>query len=162
MNLEFRLVGPADDTILTDLFQDIDQTFFRPHPFTADQAGFIASHEERDKYALLVEDGRAVAYGTLCGSDEAYGVPSVGIAVRMDAQGRGLTRAMMAHLHTEAGRRGATVVRVRVQADNVRARRLYESLGYAYAGADRGEFVMLVALEQGLVAHGLSVPSLRR
>ena len=85
----------------------------------------------------------------LRGWDEGYAVPSLGIAVRTSAQGRGLGRLMMAHLHAEAGRRGATVVRLRVHPDNVRARRLYESLGYAYAGEDRGELVMLVDLEPG-------------
>ena len=33
------------------------------------------------------------------------------------------------------------MIRLRVHPDNVRARRLYDSLGYAYTGVDRGEFV---------------------
>jgi len=142
-------VGPADEAILAEIFADIDETFFRPHPFTRDEAGRIAGQAGRDAYALLVEDGRPVAYGMLRGWDEGYAVPSLGIAVRTSAQGRGLGRLMMAHLHAEAGRRGATVVRLRVHPDNLRARRLYESLGYAYTGEDRGELVMLVSLELG-------------
>jgi ribosomal protein S18 acetylase RimI-like enzyme len=153
MSLEFHVVGPADFTILAELFLDIDQTFFRPHPFTADEAGKIASHTGRDIYALLLEDGKAVAYGMLRGWDEGYPVPSLGIAVRTSDHGRGLGRTMMAHLHLEATRRGATVVRLRVHPDNSKARRLYESLRYAYAGEDRGELVMLVDLEQSAVAQ---------
>jgi ribosomal protein S18 acetylase RimI-like enzyme len=53
---------------------------------------------------------------------------------------------MMKHLHAEAGRRGATQVRLRVHDDNTRAKRLYESMGYEYAGEDRGELVMLLVL----------------
>jgi hypothetical protein len=53
---------------------------------------------------------------------------------------------MMANLHAEARQRGATVLRLRVHPDNVRARHLYESLGYVYAGEERGELVMLVDL----------------
>jgi len=153
-------VGPADEAILAELFSDIDDTFFRPHPFTRDEAGRIANQAGRDTYALLVEDGRAVACGLLRGWDEGYTVPSLGIAVRTSAQGRGLGRLMMAHLHAEAGRRGATMVRLRVHPDNVKARRLYESLGYTYAGEDRGELVMLVDLEPStkLPSEGGPVP----
>ena len=142
-------MGLADAAILAEIFTDIDETFFHPHPFTRDEAGRIANQAGQDTYALLVEDGRAVAYGMLRGWDEEYAVPSLGIAVRTSAQGRDLGRLIMAHLHAEARRRGATVVRLRVNTDNVKARRLYESLGYAYAGEDRGELVMLVDLEQG-------------
>ena len=147
--VEFRVVGPGDEAALAEVFSDIDETFFRPHPFTRDEAGRIANEAGRDTYSILVEDGRAVAYGMLRGWDEGYPFPSLGIAVRTSAQGRGLGRLMMAHLHAEAGSRGATVVRVRVHPDNVRARLLYESLGYVYAHEERGELVMLVDLEPG-------------
>jgi ribosomal protein S18 acetylase RimI-like enzyme len=147
--VEFRIVGPADEAMLAEIFTDIDEEFFRPHPITHDEAGHIARQAGRDTYALLVEDGRPVAYGMLRGWDEGYEVPSLGIAIRTSAQRRGLGRLMMAHLHAEAGRRGATVVRLRVHPDNFRARRLYESLNYVYAGEDRGELVMLVDLGPG-------------
>lgn len=144
MTAEFRLVVPTDEPVLAELFTDIDETFFRPHPFSPREARRIARYAGRDTYAILLEDGRAVAYGMLRGRDEGYVVPSLGIAVRTSAHGRGLGRLMMGHLHDEARRQGASVVRLRVDARNVRARRLYESLGYAYAGLDRGELVMLV------------------
>jgi ribosomal protein S18 acetylase RimI-like enzyme len=80
----------------------------------------------------------------LRGWDEGYTTPAVGIAVRPDARGKGFGRTMMAHLHLEAQNRGATRVRLRVNSDNVVARRLYESLGYVYAGEERGELVMVV------------------
>ena len=148
MSLEFRLVGLVDSAELAEILQAIDPTFPRPHPFTVDEAWGTANHAGHDVNALLVEDGRPIAYGMLRGWDEGYGVPSLGIAIRTGAQGRGLGRVMMEHLHAEAGRRGATAVRLRVHTDNVRARRLYESMGYAYEGEERGELVMLVALEQ--------------
>jgi ribosomal protein S18 acetylase RimI-like enzyme len=148
-DLEFRVVGSGDEAALADVFSDIDETFFRPHPFTSDEARLIARYVGKDVYAILIERDRPVAYGMLRGWEEGYPVPSLGIAVRTTAHGRGLGRLMMAHLHAEAGRRGATVVRLRVHRDNVPARRLYESLGYAYAGEDRGELVMLIDLEPG-------------
>ena len=147
MSVEFRVVGPDDEEALAELFADIDDTFFQPHPFTADEARRIASHAGLDVYAILADGRRPVAYGMLRGWDEGYATPSLGIAVRTDSQGRGLGRLMMAHLHAEARRRGAAQIRLRVDIDNTRARRLYESLGYAYCGDDRGELVMLVEIQ---------------
>jgi ribosomal protein S18 acetylase RimI-like enzyme len=147
--VEFRLARPGDEVVLAELFTEIDATFFRPHPFTAVAARRVAHHSGRDTYAILLEDGRAVAYGILRGREEGYTVPSLGIAVRTSAQGRGVGRVMMGYLHAEAAHRGATVVRLRVDSKNVRARRLYESLGYVYAGEDRNELVMLYDLDPG-------------
>ncbi len=152
MTVEFRVVGREDGPMLAEVFEDIDETFFRPHPFSAREARRLARYAGRDTYAVLVEDGRAVAYGMLRGRDEGYTVPSLGIAVRTSEQGRGLGRVMMEHLHDEARRQGAAVVRLRVDPRNVRARRLYESLGYAYAGDDRGELVMVVDVERSAIA----------
>lgn len=146
--VKFRLVGPGDEAILADVFHDIDEAFFRPHPLTPEEATRIVGRAGRDTYAILVEDGRAVAYGLLRGLEEGYPVPSLGIAVRSTEQGRGLGRLMMSHLHDEARDRGASVVRLRVHADNARARKLYESMGYEYAGEERGELVMLIDLDR--------------
>ena len=145
--LEFRVAGSDDQQSLTEVFADIDDTFFRPHPFTADEAQRLASYSGRDVYALLINGRTPVAYGMLRGWDEGYSTPSLGIAVRTAAQGRGYGRRMMVHLHSEARRRGAHQIRLRVHPDNVGARRLYESLGYHYGGEDRGELVMVVDLD---------------
>jgi ribosomal protein S18 acetylase RimI-like enzyme len=153
LSAQFRLIGSGDEELAADIFTELDATFFEPHPFTRDEAHRLARKSGRDAYALLVEDGRAIAYGVLRGWDEGYVVPSLGIAVRTSAQGHGAGRLMMEHLHAEAKRRGASVVRLRVHPDNVGARRLYESLGYAYAGEDRGELLMLLDLERG-TGHG--------
>jgi ribosomal protein S18 acetylase RimI-like enzyme len=150
VTVEFRVVGPADEADLAEIFADVDETFFRPHPFTCDEARRVVGYVGRDVYALLIDLDRPVAYGMLRGWNEGYSVPTLGIAVPTSVQGRGFGRLMMTHLHAEAGRRGATVVRLRVHPDNVRARRLYESLGYVYAGEDRGEMVMLFDLESGI------------
>ena len=147
--LDFRVVGPRDARALAEVFTDIDESFFRPHPFTPSEAVRIANQVGRDVYALLLDGDRPVAYGMLRGWEEGYETPSLGIAVRTSSHRRGLGRLMMSHLHAEAQRRGAVVVRLRVHPDNLRARRLYESIGYGYAGEDRGELVMLIDLDSG-------------
>ena len=142
--VEFRSVRPPEAEALADLFQDIDDTFFRPHPFTAEEARRIANLEGRDVYVLLFDGDRAVAYGMLRGWNEGFETPSLGIAVRTDSHRRGFGRLMMGHLHEVARAHGAEMVRLRVHPDNQRARRLYQSMGYRYAGEDRGELVMLI------------------
>jgi ribosomal protein S18 acetylase RimI-like enzyme len=145
-SVEFRSITSRDADALADLFADIDETFFRPHPFTAEEARRIASLEGRDHYALMFVDERPVAYGMLRGWDEGFETPSLGIAVRTREQRRGYGRLMMDHLRATAMARGAGMVRLRVHRDNERARRLYESLGYRYMGEDRGELVMVLEI----------------
>jgi|GEM_PF-876089 len=142
--LAFRVVSSADQEALVQVFAEIDDTFFSPHPFTAEEARRLANYSGRDLYALLADGRGPVAYGMLRGWAQGYTTPSLGVAVRTSAQGRGFGREMMTCLHAEARRRGADYVRLRVHRDNVAARRLYESLGYVYSGEDRGELVMFL------------------
>jgi glycosyltransferase involved in cell wall biosynthesis/GNAT superfamily N-acetyltransferase len=141
-----RIVQPADAAELADLFASIDPAHFNPHPFTREEADRIAHYQGRDVYAALDVDGRFVAYGILRGWDEGFAVPSLGIGVRAECRRRGYGRQMMAWLAEEAERRGAAHIRLRVHPDNASARRLYESLGYAHAGTERGELIMILDL----------------
>jgi ribosomal protein S18 acetylase RimI-like enzyme len=141
-----RLLGPADHTALAELFAALDTERFHPHGFTPGDALRIAAYQGKDVYAVLEKDGRFVAYGILRGWEDGFAVPSLGIAVRTDEQGRGHGRRMMEWLAGEAGRRGARRIRLRVHPDNAAARRLYESVGYRYDGEERGELVMVVDL----------------
>jgi len=82
----------------------------------------------------------------LRGWEEGYEVPSLGIAVAPDAEGRGYGRAMMHALASLARGRGASRIRLRVAADNARARGLYVSCGYQPTGFERGETIMELEL----------------
>jgi ribosomal protein S18 acetylase RimI-like enzyme len=144
--VQFRVLGPGDTEALSELFSEIDSTYFRPHPFSSDEAGQIATRGGRDVYAVLEDGGRFVAYGMLRGWDEGYSVPSLGVAVRVGYQRLGLGRSMMNHLHDEARARGARQVRLRVHPDNLRAQQLYQSLGYTYHGVERDELLMVLEL----------------
>lgn len=142
--MEFRRVSPKDHGPLAEVFSEIGGSFFQPHALTPEAARRLSQHSGHDVYAMLLDDGRPVAYGMLRGWDEGYMTPFLGIAVRRSARGKGYGRLMMAHLHHEARARGATQIRLRVHPDNVVARRLYESLGYRYIGEDRSELLMVV------------------
>ena len=82
--MEFRVVNPGDDAILTEVFDHIDETFFRPHPFTPEEARRIVSLRGHNVFAILVDGDRAVAYGMLRGWDEGYATLALGIAIRND------------------------------------------------------------------------------
>jgi ribosomal protein S18 acetylase RimI-like enzyme len=147
--VEFRVVGPGEAGLLAELLEHIDPTYFRPHAVTEEAVRLIATRTGQDIHAILVDGDRAVAYGLLRGWDEGFDTPSLGIAVRDELQGQGLGHVMMAHLHVAARARGASQIRLRVHADNLRARSLYEALGYEYRGDDRGELLMILEFDRG-------------
>ncbi len=65
-----------------------------------------------------------------------------GFAVSPTAQGQGVGRMLAEAAKTEARRRGATRLTLRVLAGNRAARRLYESCGFVVEGVLVGEFVL--------------------
>jgi ribosomal-protein-alanine N-acetyltransferase len=144
--LEIRRVTPELEEPLAEFFAHLngsgDAARFHPHPFTAAAARERARYEGRDAYCVAMSGGRVLGYGMLRGWDEGYDVPSLGIAVRSGSQGIGLGRLVMAYLHTEARRRGAPRIRLRVYPDNTRAVDLYRSLGYVFdPDLDRGQLL---------------------
>jgi ribosomal-protein-alanine N-acetyltransferase len=144
---EIRLCRGDDVDALGRFFAQLDEdpaaAGFRPHPMSAEHARWICGREQsRDVYAVAIRGAEVVGYGMLRGWDEGYSVPSLGIAVLSSARGTGISTAMMRFLHHEAARAGSTRVRLRVEASNDRARRLYARLGYAETGEERGQLVM--------------------
>jgi GNAT superfamily N-acetyltransferase len=155
--LAFRRLLPSDGPALVAFFDDLsssgDTKFFHPHPFTHDHAYLIASYPGRDLYAGAVAGGRILAYGLLRGWDQGYPVPSLGVALHPAARGTGLSRAFMSYLHSAARLRGSPRVRLKVYPENHAARRLYESLGYAFAeAAPDGQLVGVLDLGRGAKA----------
>ncbi len=145
--VEFRVVSSHDQESLAEVFV-IDDAFFRPHPFTLEEAQRLASYSGRDVYALLA-DSRGPSH-TACCEGWGRGLRDALTWDRGSKNGarKGIRAPMMNHLHAEARPRGADRVRLRVHPDNVAARRLYESLGYENdTGEDRGELVMVVDLD---------------
>ncbi|WP_229400621.1 ribosomal protein S18-alanine N-acetyltransferase [Micromonospora okii] len=82
--------------------------------------------------AVLGYAGLAVA-----APDEAW---VQNIAVRRDAQRRGVGRALLEALLAEAARRGARSTLLEVAADNAPAQRLYATYGFEPIGVRRGYY----------------------
>lgn len=151
MSLKIRPLAVGDGPALADLFAAIvaagDERRFHPHPLTPEQARTLADdYAGADIYMAAVEDGRVIAYGMLRGWDEGYAVPSLGIAVHPNAQGRGVGRAMMDGLHAAAAARGAATVRLTVYPDNAPALSLYRRMGYSFSSEAGGQLVGHITL----------------
>ena len=110
--------------------------FFHPHPLTKAAADEIASYHGRDFYCVAAEGPNVLAYGMLRGWDAGYTIPSLGLAVHPDWQGRGLGRLLMQFLTFVAIQRGATKIRLSVHNQNKTAIALYQKLGYQLSQDD--------------------------
>ncbi|MCW3817268.1 ribosomal protein S18-alanine N-acetyltransferase [Micromonospora sp. DR5-3] len=84
-------------------------------------------------------DGAVLGYAGLLVAppDEAW---VQNIAVRRDAQRRGIGRALLEALLAEAARRGVRSTLLEVAADNAPAQRLYATYGFEPIGVRRGYY----------------------
>jgi ribosomal protein S18 acetylase RimI-like enzyme len=150
-SLSFCQVRPEHASALARFFAELaasgDDRWFHPHPFTAEAAARIANYRQQDLYCIALGDDEVLAYGMLRGWEEGYEVPSLGIAVARAARGTGLARSFMHYLHSCARVRGSRSIRLKVYPENLRAKRLYESLGYQFATAQAGQLVGTHVLE---------------
>ena len=85
------------------------------------------------------DDGSVLGYAGLAVSppDEAW---VQNVAVRRDAQRRGIGRLLLEALLAEAARRGARSTLLEVAADNAPAQRLYAGYGFEPIGVRRGYY----------------------
>ncbi len=143
--LEFRRPEPSLERGMAELFAALvgagDDRTFHPHPFTPAAAAERVQYRGKDVYCLAVVGERVLAYGMLRGWDEGYEIPSLGIAIHPSARGIGLGRALMLYLHSEARRRGACKIRLKVYPDNAAAVGLYRTLGYEFSTTEQGQLV---------------------
>jgi GNAT superfamily N-acetyltransferase len=138
MSAHLRIVpiGSNDTTVVASLFAGIaadpSSAGFHPHPFTAAEAARRVTYRGLDLYVVMACDDVPIGYGMLRGWDEGYSIPSLGIYIVPEYRGRGMSRALVNFLHAAARLRNASQVRLKVYAQNERARRLYESMGYSF------------------------------
>ncbi|RZU52010.1 ribosomal-protein-alanine N-acetyltransferase [Krasilnikovia cinnamomea] len=94
---------------------------------------------QRHYYLVATEDETVLGYAGLAvvGPDESW---VQNIAVRRDAQRRGIGRALLEALLAEAGRRGVHKVLLEVAVDNAPAQRLYAGYDFEPVGVRRGYY----------------------
>jgi len=138
-----------DIPALRELFLALEGTspFFTPHPLEALEALRVCSYLGSDLYFGHHRDGEIVAYAMLCGWDDGFEHPSLGIAVHPEFRGTTVGGSVMVALHDFARARGSTKVRLRVHPKNKAARSFYERHGYLFDGEiDRGQLVGWISL----------------
>jgi ribosomal protein S18 acetylase RimI-like enzyme len=115
-----------------------------------------AEHEERvrsylgkpDSFLSVADDdGRVVgmALGMQALEDDGAGPPIPGLChismvfVHPDAWGQGIGKMLMRHLLAQAADRGYATYQLWTHADNERAQRLYEGLGFCRSGREKDD-----------------------
>ncbi len=115
-------------------------------PFTAEEeAAVIAAREDsRDSVMLLAKDGeRIVGCASFSGSFRRMGHRGdAAVSVAKAYWGQGVGRALMEGLIAFARENGFTLMDLQVRADNHRAIRLYEKLGFQKIGTHPAFFRM--------------------
>lgn len=138
-------VNESHISLLTGFFSAMkknkDELYFHPHPFTRQQAEWIAYEADKDLYFIAHNTHIVFAYGMLRGWNEGYEIPSLGIAVHPDYRGCGYGKIMMNYLHKAAKEEGAPKIRLKVEKDNTIAAELYRSLGYEFTGEEDSQLV---------------------
>ncbi|MFJ8580206.1 ribosomal protein S18-alanine N-acetyltransferase [Micromonospora sp. NPDC093277] len=90
-------------------------------------------------YLVAIDDGSVLGYAGLLVSPPDEGWVQ-NIAVRRDAQRRGIGRTLLEALLAEAARRGVRSTLLEVAADNAPAQRLYATYDFEPIGVRRGYY----------------------
>ena len=116
----------------------LEQALFPSDPWSPE--GFWSELAQVDTryYVVSEEGGDVVGYAGLMAVGSEADVQT--IAVAPSRQGSGLGRHLLEELVQEARRRGCAHVLLEVRADNVAARRLYESSGFERVALRRGYY----------------------
>lgn len=130
-------VEPMQLTDIDDLLP-IEQELFGVERWTA---GMFRGELEQGHYYLVARDASGVVLGyaglAVMAPEEAW---VNNLAVRREAQRRGIGERLLTALLDEARRKGATRVLLEVAVDNAAAQRLYERHGFAAIAVRRGYY----------------------
>jgi len=156
LDVEIRPLREDDEDILFQFFRSLSEKtvyYFEPHPFDRNTAKRLASEASTDKstirfLATIREDSgeKAVGYAFLWKLDRD--LPSIGIGVADDYQGRGLGKVLMQALLAKAREIGKKRLRLSVCEANEAAISLYRKMGFTldegddarYYNKDRGAY----------------------
>jgi ribosomal protein S18 acetylase RimI-like enzyme len=144
-SLEIIRLTPAWIDPLHELFKEFVATGvsdqFHPHQLTYEEAVKRSTFAGSDLYYICIDGETLLGYGMLRGWDEGYEIPSLGLALSSAARGSKLGESFMYFLQAAARRRGATKIRLKVYKSNLRAKGLYERLGYKFVAEEGMQLV---------------------
>lgn len=114
--------------------------FFHPFAFETDAIGQLVFNAVQDQWFMLeIEQGggfQPAGFYMLRGLDEGFADPMYGVFIAEHFAGRGLARLTLAHAEAQCRLNGWTNLLLKVDAENTRASRLYESFGFQFQRVD--------------------------
>ena len=145
-DLTFRPFMPQDKAEVIAFFADMGErssSFFNvAHGNERRTMEFFENGKRDHRFFGLFEDGRLLAYAFIWDIDRT--VVWFGIAVRDGYQGRGLGGELTNRVLEECRKAGHAAVLLRTRADNVRARKLYESQGFEEIGTHQSGEILYI------------------
>jgi|APSaa5957512622_1039677.scaffolds.fasta_scaffold175441_1 GNAT superfamily N-acetyltransferase len=134
MDIKLKLIDCDDFNILSILFSEnnvpVVTNNFLPFSLTQATAKWIACDPHQDRFYICILDGKAVGFSMLRGWEEGYSVPSFGMFVDHQFQGRGIGKVLMNLTIEEARKLGCFQVRLSVYANNLVACKIYHYAGF--------------------------------
>jgi len=137
--ITLRSVEASDAEVLFRYFKGLSpqsRAFFHPHPFEYEDARRIArdaANPDNVRIVATVGD-EIVGYAFIQKQSHSPHIPVLGIGIADSHQNVGLGRRMMEHLISVARGRGHEGIDLTVYKDNLRAIRLYSTLGFRITG----------------------------
>jgi ribosomal-protein-alanine N-acetyltransferase len=131
----------------------IERASFRS-PWTR-QSFLFDMHENPFARSIVAREGDGTVAGYGCAWHIHEELRINNIAVKTEARGRGVGRALLRHMLNEGRRAGCCVAFLEVRPSNTAARSLYESEGFVQIGRRKGyyraerEDALVMALELG-------------
>ncbi|MER6060146.1 GNAT family N-acetyltransferase [Streptomyces sp. NPDC001792] len=139
-----RIAVPADEEGLALLDRSTWSTLHAVSP--PPEGPFFDERHLPEDYLVAEAAGRVLGYVRIGRptplASNTHVLQIQGLAVAEEARGRGLGRALIRAAVTEARRRGARRLSLRVLGHNAPARALYESEGFAVEGVQPEEFLL--------------------
>jgi [ribosomal protein S18]-alanine N-acetyltransferase len=131
----FRELGETDVKTLAVFFEGNNLPAvvrnFNPFPLSSNTAQTLLAATHLDRFYGAFDGDRMAAFAMLRGWDEGYQVPSFGLLVDRDRQGRGIGRRMLEWTIAQAFALGCERIRLSVYASNLAAIHLYTAAGFA-------------------------------
>lgn len=129
-----KRIQPEHDEVLKGFFERNSRPevtrLFTAFPLSAKEAERIAHHSGKDLFFLCHASALPVGFWMLRGWDEGFSVPSLGLFVDFEHQGRGIGRAIVREAIQISKNLGCNSVRLSVYPDNKGAIALYLSEGF--------------------------------
>ena len=125
---------------------------FRPFAYEASPIADLVSRNQRDAWFIFEVasdvEKEIAGFSMLRGLDEGFAEPMFGVFVAEKFAGHGLGRLTLAHAEAHCHLNGIRGILLKVNPENTRALRLYESAGFVFLRYDprHGEHVLRKSL----------------